>query len=132
MARYHGNKGQVLLSISGSGTATTGVSLSSWSLDKATDKVEVTAFGDPNKVYVQGLADVKGEISGYFDDTNDALFDASESADGCKLYLYPSSLVTTNYHYGPAWLDASISVDVTGAIKISGSFVANGAWGRKP
>ena len=121
-----------MLSTTGTGTAATGVSLSKWSLDRSTDKVDVTAFGDTNKVYVQGLPDIKGSISGWFDDTDDALFDASDSADGCKLYLYPSTNVLTNYHYGPAWLDASIDVGADGAISIAGSFVANGAWGRKP
>lgn len=132
MARYHGGKAVILLSTTGSGTATTAVSLSKWSLDKKTDKVEVTAFGDLNKQYVQGLPDVKGSISGFFDSADDALFDASESTDGCKLYLYPSSLAQSIYHYGPAWLDASIDVDAKGAVTIAGDFVAAGSWGRKP
>lgn len=132
MARYHGGKAVIYMSTSGSGTATATVSLSEWTLDKSTEKVDVTAFGDTNKRYVEGLPDVKGTISGYFDDTNDALFDASESTDGVKLYLYPSSLVTTNYHYGTAWLDASISVPAKGPITIKGSFVGAGNWGRMP
>jgi hypothetical protein len=132
MARYHGGKAAIYGSTTGTGVAAAMISLSQWSLDKATDKAEVTAFGDLNKTYVQGLADVKGSISGFFDSADDALFDASESADGVKLYLYPSSLSPTIYHYGPAWLDASISVDVKGAVTVKASFVANGSWGRKP
>jgi len=112
--------------------AITAISLSQWSLDKATDKIDVTSFQDTNKVYVQGLPDIKGALSGFFDDTNDALFDAAESTDGVKMYLYPSTLVPTNYHAGLAWLDASISVDVKGACTVSASFVAAGAWIRKP
>jgi hypothetical protein len=132
MARYHGGKAHLYLSATGTGTAVASIALSKWSLSKDTDKVDVTAFGDTNKQYVQGLPDVKGSISGWFDDTNDALFDASESTDGVKLYLYPSTLAPTVYHYGPAWLDASIDVPVSGAISISGNFMANGSWGRKP
>jgi len=132
MARYHGGKGHLYLSATGTGTAVASIALSKWSLSKDTDKVDVTAFGDVNKQYVQGLPDVKGSISGWFDDTNDALFDASESTDGVKLYLYPSTLAPTVYHYGPAWLDASIDVPVSGAISISGNFMANGSWSRKP
>ncbi len=131
-APYHGGRAVIYGSSSGTGVAVNMISLSSWSLDKSTDKVEVTAFGDTNKVYVTGLPDIKGSISGYFDSGNDALFDGSDSADGVSLYLYPSSLCPTVYHYGPAWLDASISVDVKGAITIKGSFVANGTWSRKP
>jgi hypothetical protein len=130
--RHHGNKGQILLATTRTGVPAATVSLTSWSLDRSTDLVEVTAFADPNKIYVQGLADIKGTIGGWFDDTNDALFDASDSPDGCFLVLYPTTLYPTNYHYGPAWMSASIDVDSKGAISISGTFAAAGAWGRKP
>lgn len=132
MSRYHGSRGVVYLSITGTGAAIPTISLSKWSLDRATDKVDVTAFGDTNKQYVQGLPDIKGTLSGYFDSADDALFDGADSSDGVKLYLYPSSLSSTIYHYGPAWLDASIDVDAKGAVTVTGSFVAAGSWGRKP
>lgn len=132
MSRYHGKGGAAYLSTTGSGDAAPAVSLSQWSLDRTTDKVPVTAFGDTNKVYVQGLPDIKGTLSGFFDDTNDALFDGAESNDGVKMYLYPSTLAPSHYHFGPAWLDASIEVDVNGAVGVKGSFVAAGSWGRKP
>lgn len=132
MARYHGARGAVYGSTSAAGTAVQLASLSKWSLDMATDKVDVTAFGDANKTYVQGLRDIKGSLSGFWDNADDSLFDAAESPDGLKLYLYPTTTYTNAYFYGPAWLDASIDVSATGAITVSGSFVANGAWGRKP
>jgi len=132
MARYHGKSGVVYLSTTGSGAATTTVSLSGWTLDQSTDKAEVTAFGDSNKTYVQGLRDVKGTLAGFLDDSGASIFTAAESTDGCKLYLYPSSASPTVYWYGPAWLDTSIGVPVSGANTVSGNFVANGAWGRKP
>jgi len=94
--------------------------------------VPTTSFGDLNKTYVQGLKDLKGTIEGFWNSAADTLFDAADSADGCKLYIYPSSNAPTIYEYGPAWLDASLSIDVNGAVKISASFVANGSWGRKP
>ena len=132
MPRYHGKSGVVYGSTTGSGTAVQIASLSAWTLDQSTDKVDVTAFGDANKTYVVGLRDVKGTLSGFWDTADDALFDGCESTDGVKLYLYGSSNAPTFYWYGPAWLDASISVPATGANTISGNFVANGAWGRKP
>lgn len=82
--------------------------------------------------YVQGLRDIKGTLTGFWDSADDSLFDASESADGIKMYLYPASIASTIYFYGPAWVDASINVDVNGAIGVTGNFVANGAWARKP
>lgn len=132
MARYHGKGGVVYMSTSAAGAAVNVASLSEWSLDFATDKVEVTSFGDANKTYVQGLKAVQGSISGFWEDSQDQLFDAADSADGVKVYLYPASNAATVYFYGPAWVDASITQGVNGAVQISANFVANGAWARKP
>lgn len=131
MPRYHGKNGLVYGSTTGTGVAAPFVSLSNWTLDMSTDKAEVTAFGDPNKQYVQGLKDLKGTLSGFWDTTSDALFDAADSADGVKLYLYPASTAIAKYFYGPAFLDASISTPSGGPVTIAGNFVAAGAWGRK-
>lgn len=130
MAVYAGRKGVVYLSTSGSGNATSVLKLTTWSLDQSTDKIEVTAFGDTNKTYVQGLKDVKGSFSGFWDDTETKPFTAADSTDGCKMYLYPSGDAPTKYWYGPAWLDVSIETGVAAAVSISGNFAANGAWGR--
>lgn len=132
MAVYAGRKGVVYLSTTGSGSAANVLKLTQWTLDQSTDKIEVTAFGDTNKTYVQGLKDVKGTFSGFFDDTETKPFTAADSTDGCKLYLYPSSDASGVYFYGPAWLDVSIDTGVAAAVAISGNFAANGAWGRKP
>ena len=130
MARYHGRKGVIYISTTGSGAAVAAVALRSWSLNMPTDKVEVTAFGDSNKTYVQGLPDASGDLAGWWDDTSDALYDASRSADGVKLYLYPSSDAPTKYWYGPAWVDFSITTAHDAAVAVSAAFVANGAWGQ--
>lgn len=130
MANYHGKKGVVYASLTGTGAASNVLKLSNWSLNMSTDKAETTAFGDTNKTYVQGLANREGSISGFWDDTEADLWTGADSTDGIKLYLYPSSDAATKYFYGPAWLDMSIEVAVDGAIRVSGDFVANGAWGR--
>lgn len=130
MARYHGKKGRVMMSTTLAGAAVVVTALASFSINMATDKVEVTAFGDPNKVYVQGLPDISGDLSGFFDDTSDQLYDASRSADGVKMYLYPSEDCLTKYFYGTAFVDFSINTGVAEAVAISGSFAAAGAWGQ--
>lgn len=131
MAVYAGRKGVVYLSTTGTGAATNVIKLTKWTLDQSTDKIEVTSFGDANKTYVQGLKDVKGTLTGFWDDTETKPFTAADSADGCKLYLYPSADASGKYWYGPAWLDVSIDTGVADAVAISGSFAANGAWGRQ-
>jgi hypothetical protein len=131
MAPYAGRKGVVYLSTTAAGVATNVIKLNTWTLDQSTDKIEVTAFGDANKTYVQGLKDIKGTIGGFFDDLETKPWSGADSATGVNMYLYPSADNPTTYWYGPAWLDCSINVPVSGAVGISGSFAANGSWGRK-
>ena len=131
MARYHGKKGRILMSTTGTGSAAPLASMASWTINSETDKEETTSFGDTNKTYVQGLPDVSGDFSGFFDDTESALFTGAASADGVKLYLYPDyTNAPTKYWYGPAWVDYSVENAVDSAATVSGSFSANGAWGR--
>lgn len=132
MARAHGKDGRVFVSPNGTGVAAA-VTLSHWTLSRQTDKVDVTSFGDTNKVKVIGLPDYSGTLSGFWDNSTDPLYTAGTSTDGVKLYLYPQFTTTPGaYDYGPAWVDTSIDVDVNGAITMSGTFVAAGAWGHKP
>jgi hypothetical protein len=130
-AKYHGRHGVVYMSTTGTGVATNVAQLTEWSIDMATDKVDVTAFGDGNKTYVQGLKDLSGSFSGFWNDAADTIYDAAASADGVKMYLYPSSDASGKYFYGPAWVDMSVSTSVSDAVKISGSFSANGTWDYK-
>jgi hypothetical protein len=130
MAVYHGRKGRVYVSTSGSGTAVPVAKLTTWTLDQAVDRVEVTSFGDTNKTYVQGLKDISGSFDGFWDDTDSTIFQGSDSPDGVKMYLYPSTDAAGRYWYGPAWLDTTIETGVGDAVKISGTFAANGAWGQ--
>ena len=129
MARYAGRNGVIYLSTTGSGTAQAVLGGVSWSLDMSTDKIEVTAFGDANKTYVQGLRDLQLQFEAKYDDTESKIFSAAQSAAGAKLYLYLASTAPTKYAYGVAWIDASIKVDVNGAVTISGKGAAASSWG---
>lgn len=131
MARYHGKGSVVYLSTSGSGTAVQATALNAWTLNMPTDVIEVTAFGDTNKQYVQGLPDVSGTLAGWWDDTSDELYDASRSSDGVKMYLYPSTSVSSKYWYGTAWVDFSINTANAQGVAISGAFRAKGNWGQQ-
>jgi len=131
MAKYHGKKGLVYMSPDGTGVAVLLGELTEWSLNMTVDREDVTAFGDTNKEYVQGIPDRTGTLAGWWDDTDDALYDGMASEDGVKLYLYPSEDVLTKYFYGPALVDMSINVPVGGAVNVSGTFAANGPWGQK-
>jgi hypothetical protein len=128
MATYPARKGVIYLSTTGSGVATNVIHMNHWTLNADTDLIETTSFGDLNKTYVQGLPDLKGTFSGFWDDTETKPFTAASSADGCKLYLYPSADIPTKYAAGPAWISSSMDVSVSGAVTISSTFGANGTW----
>ena len=134
MARRHGSKGQVMIDPAG-GTAYTAVAaLNAWTYDAAREKIDVTAFSDTNKQYVVGLPDVKGTFGGWFDDatTPEEIFAIAGGETPVGLKLVPSSLVATQFWSGLASLDASINVSATGAISISGNWVAAGPWTMAP
>ena len=130
MSAHAGRSGAVYLAIeSATGVATSCIKLSSWTLDRATDTYETTAFGDSNKTYVQGLADLKGTITGVWDDTETKPFAGVISSTGVKLYLYPDITNSpTKYAYGTAWLNVSIETPVSGAVKLTANYVAAASW----
>ena len=130
--RIHGSRGKVLMDPTGGATAVAIASLNAWTLDMARDKVDVTAFGDVNKQYVQGLPDVKGTLGGWYDDAEFELFDVAAGDVAAMLELVPDALKPTYLWSGLAYLDASINVSATGAVSVSSNFVGAGPWAREP
>ena len=131
MTRYHGKSGRLYAATSGSGTAVPVASLSRWSVDYSTERVDTTCFEDGNKTSVAGYPAVRGQFAGFLDSAEETIFLASESATGTKLYLYPNRNIATKYWYGPAWIDYQVDDAVNNAIPLTGSFEANGSWGRQ-
>ena len=131
--RRHGSKGQVLMDPEGTITYVAIASLNGWTLDMTRDRVDVTAFGDTNKTYVQGLADIKGTIKGWWEAlASRPLFDVALGDVPCGLKLVPSELDPTAFFSGLAYLDASVEVAADGAVSLSGSFGAAGPWTIDP
>ncbi len=128
MARYHGKKGVLYLSTTGTGNATNVAGLTRWSIDMSTDKVDVTAMGDTTKQSVQGLPAGTGTLSFWWDHAVNTVYTAAASADGAKFYLYPSSDAPTEYFYGACWVDYSVEAAVDGAVGVTANLAANGAW----
>ena len=133
MARRHGSKGSVEMDPTGGSTAAVVASLNSWSLDLARDRTDATCFGDVNKVYVQSLPNIEGELGGIWDETASAvLFDVALGDIAAFLKLTPSTLAATYFFSGLAYIDAGIEVAVDGAIAVNGSFAAAGPWTMDP
>lgn len=125
MARIHGRKGRLYVGIaSDSATAEPVAYLNKWSLDSKTDKLDVTAFGDSNKVYAAGLPDAGGSFSGFYDTATAQLYTASADGLARKFYLYPTTDTATTYWFGTGLFDMSVSGGVDEAVTINGSYQA--------
>lgn len=129
MARLHGRTGRLYadFSAAGGGSATPVAALKSWEINASSDRVDVTAMGDSNKQYLQGLPDAQGSFSGFYDDSSDTAYSAARdisSNAARKFYQYPSTNDTDKYWYGTAYFDVTITGDVAGAIETSGSWAA--------
>ncbi len=116
-------------------SATELVSLDGWKLSLKTDYIDVTCFQDTNKVYVPGMKDVSGTVSGFWNsDGSRTIFDAADADTPGFLALFPNSrdpggspLTAANWS-GLAYMDADIDTTVKGAPAISGTFRGAGPW----
>jgi hypothetical protein len=113
----------------GSGSASPMRYVSNWTLDGSTDFVDVTAFGDANKVQVAGLSSAQGSIKGFYDDTSTtgsgALYAMATSGVARKTYFYAKAPSTSGpYWHGTANWSISYEFDIAGAAAISGSWTA--------
>jgi hypothetical protein len=108
------------------------IALNGWKLSLKTAYEDVTCFGDPNMVYVPGLPDISGSLTGFWDSTNVVLFAATRATTPGLLELAPNSTEPTFKFSGLAYLDADIDATVKGAPKVTSSFKAAGAWTEAP
>lgn len=124
MARQHGRNARLYMGITSGGTAEPVAFLNQWSISFTTDNVEVTSFGDSNKVYVAGLPDASGSYSGFYDDATAQFYTAAQDGVARRFYLYPSTTSTAQYFFGTGLFDFSLETTVDGANTISGDFQA--------
>jgi hypothetical protein len=132
MGRLHGRAGRVYMNLASGGTAEPIAFLSSWSINFATDKVDVTAFGDANKVYVGGLPDASGEFGGFYDDATEQTYTAAVDGVARKFYLYPSTSDNTKYFWGTILPDFSVDAAVDGPTSVSSSWNAASSVRKAP
>jgi hypothetical protein len=122
-----GRRGRIYIDTStdGTGAAKPIANLNSWSLNRTTDKIEVSAFGSTSKSYVVGLPDAQGDFSGFWDTDGDQ-YKVSQAIDGGrKFYCYVNNVDNAaQYFFGKAHFDVSVSQTVSGAVEVSGSWAA--------
>jgi predicted secreted protein len=126
--KYAGKNGLVYLSTTGTASATSVGGFRSFTFDGSAEKIDVTSFGSTNRESVLSFPAFRGTIEGLWLSDDTVLRQASASADGTNLYLYPSSNAITKWVGGPAWIDMSLASAVDAAVTTSASFEARGAW----
>ncbi len=124
MARIAGRNGRLYINLTSGGTAEPVAFLNNWSLNFATNKIDVTAFGDVSMVYVSSLPDMQGSYAGFYDDATVQTYTAATDGVARKFYLYPSTSLNTQYWFGTGIFDMTIDASVDGAVAISGDFAA--------
>jgi hypothetical protein len=127
MARVGGRFGRLYLGTTTAAAASPVPFIGNWSLGATTDKIDVTAMTDANKVVVAGLPDASGELGGFFDDASNTLYACAIDGLDRAMYLYPTANNTANYWYGRVFVDASFSASVDGAVEMSGTWAASGS-----
>jgi hypothetical protein len=123
MARLAGRNGRIYLSLTSGGTAEPVAYQASWSINFSTNKIDVTAMGDSNKVYVSGLQDAQGQFAGFYDDASVQAYTAATDGVARKVYIYPN-ISTAQYWFGTALTDFSVDSSVDGAVAVSSSWAA--------
>jgi hypothetical protein len=132
MAIKSGRYGQVMYDPLGV-TPIEVISLNKWKASFKTGKIDVTCFGDTNKVYVPGMKDVSGTLSGFWNSIgSDVIFDGADAETPGMLKLVPNSTEGTFFWSGLAYLDAEIDTAVDGAPAVAAEFMAAGPWTMAP
>lgn len=130
--RISGDRGQIKMDPAGGSTVVAVASLDGFTLSLAKQMYKVTAFGDANQVYTPGLPDISGTLKGFWDKTDRTLFSVALGVVAAFLELIPDTLNPTYKWSGLAWLDADITVQSGGEVRIGGNFKAAGPWAMAP
>ena len=120
MSKLHGKNGAIYIN----GTKVT--NKTEWTLSMAREYADVSTFRDRNKVAAAGLMDINGSFAGLLDTDGDALV-TSNNGTACTVSLYAEDNVTL-VASGPAFVDAAVTVSITDAVRVTGTFKAAGAW----
>lgn len=125
MARIHGRNGIAYLGTTSAAAASPVAFLSDWSINFVVNKVEVTAMGDTNLIYVAGLPDASGDFSGFYDDSTGQTYLASVDGLARNFYLYPNvSGTPTQYFFGTILPDFAVTGGVGAAVAIKSTWNA--------
>jgi len=129
MGRIAGRNAVIYFGATTSAQASPMAFAASYALNFQTTKIDVTAFLDRGKVSLSGLPAQSGTMNGFYDDATAQTYTAAVDGLARKLYIYPSSLTTSQYFFGTVIADYNQDAAVDGATTFSASFEAASADG---
>lgn len=108
-----------------------------WTINFTVAKVDVTALGDANLVWVAGLPDASGDFSGFYDSATGQTYQAAVDGQPRNMYLYPSLLGLQGaspgqYFFGTVLPDFSASGGVAAAVTFKSTWNAASQVQRYP
>ena len=125
MARLAGDNGTVYLGIADTAASASPLPfIAKYTISWKTDKYDVTAMGDGQKIYVGGLKDASGSFNGWFDDASNQTYTAATDGAPRKMYLYPNAADSSKYFFGYVVADMSIDCCVGGGVAMSADWAA--------
>ena len=127
MPIYHGRDGAIYISTTATGTPSPLLTMTAWTMDRSTARVDVTNFDSINQEELQGWPALRGTFEGYWNTDETKLFSAATSPNGVKAIFYPTKRMPAKYVSCTAWLDASIETRVDGVTRVRGTYSAYGS-----
>src|SRR5260370_20738063 len=134
--RRHGRNAQVYMGLTTGAVATPLPFQASWTLNKVVAKSDVTAFGDPNLVFVSALPDASGDFAGFMDAGTSQTYIAASDGLPRNFYLYWDALNDPHsYWYRTIFPDFVADGTVAGPVNFKATWNAAGpiqrytAWG---
>jgi hypothetical protein len=146
MSRIHGRNGIAYVAVTGNGTGLTSdvaspmAFLSDWSINFVVNKVDVTAMGDQNLIWVAGLPDASGDFTGFYDTATAQTYVSATDGLPRFFYLYPSTLGVQGgqlggpgqYFFGTILPDYAVAGGVAAAVSLKSTWNAASRIQRYP
>lgn len=137
MSRIHGRNGIVYLGVNPTDAASPMAFVADWTINFTVAKVDVTALGDANLIWVAGLPDASGDFSGFYDTATAQTYIAAKDGQPRNFYLYPSTIGVQGanpgqYFFGQILPDFAVTGGVAAAVTMKSTWNAASLVSRYP
>jgi hypothetical protein len=143
LGRIHGRNGYVYVALTSGAAAQPLAYISDWTVNFTVAKVDVTALGDSNLVWVAGLPDASGDFTGFMDTATSQTYQGAVDGQPRNFYLYPTLLAVNGgpgnavvssgqYFFGTILPDYSVSGGVAAAVTMKSTWNAASQVQRYP